>query len=300
MQDLVNPLLDPAHLDRIKDLALLARVAVEGNFFGLHRSRNSGRGIEFFQYRAYEPGEDIKSVDWKVFAKSGSLLSKTYQDSTNSNLIIVLDASASMEYKSEDSVCSKFRYAQMLASCLIYLGHRQGDRVGFFGGSESFQEWMFPNGGNESFKNILTHLAGMIPQGSDMEDLYWDKFKSKLPKQATVVIISDFLENESKLSERLNFALSSRYQCLCLQILDPLEETLPDAQAVRFMELEGKGEISVSPEQIRIDYQDQVKKHIKKLNSILSGTGSEFHTLRTNMDLGQAIRNFLLMRRSLK
>ncbi len=290
------PLLDPAHLVNIEDLSLLARVVVEGNFFGIHRSRKQGQGNEFFQYRAYEPGEDLKSVDWKVFAKTSQLVSKTFQDSTHTNLMIVLDASASMSFQGNESACSKFRYAQMLASCLVYLGHRQGDRIGLFGGSAHSQLWKFPSGGKESFKSILTTIAAMKPEGSDLGDEMWGKFKTKLPKQATVVVISDFLENEDKLSDRLSFARSSRYDSICLQIIDPVEETLPESDALRFTELEGENEISVSPERIRTDYQIQMQDHLANLSRILAAAGSEFCTLRTNQELGHGIRKFLGMR----
>ena len=295
-----NPLLDPGHLASIEDLSLLSRVVVEGNHFGAHRSRRQGHGNEFFQYRAYEPSEDLKSVDWKVFAKTGELVSRTYQESTNSNLMIVLDASASMDYQGENSDCSKFRYAQMLASCLLYLGHRQGDRIGLFGGSDHFQEWMFPRSGRESFKSILACVGGMKPRGADLDDLLWDKFKNKLPRQATVVVISDFLEGEDQLFDRLGFARSSRYACICLQILDPLEEVLPDAEAIRFMEMEGEGEVSVSPERIRSDYKGRMVEHIEKLGTVLARTGAEFCTLRTNQELGLGIRRFLGMRTAKK
>jgi len=295
-----NPLLDPAHLSKIEDLALLARVVVEGNFFGIHRSRRQGQGNEFFQYRTYESGEDLKSVDWKVYAKRGELMSKTYQESTNANLLIVLDASASMAYQGEHSACSKFRYAQMLASCLIYLGHRQGDRIGLFGGAEGSEVWMFPSGGNESFKSILTCIGGMSPQGADLGEGAWDKFKSKLPKQATVVYLSDFLENEHLLADRLSFARSSRYESICLQVLDPLEQSLPEAEAVRFVELEGEREVSVSPGRIRSDYQSSMNEHIEKLSTILARAGSEFSTLRSDGEIGHGIREFLGMRGSIR
>ena len=280
----------------MEDLCLLARVVVEGNYFGLHRSRKQGQGNEFFQYRAYEPGEDLKRVDWKVYAKSNALVSKTYQDSTHSNLIIVLDASASMSYQGSNHVCSKFRYAQMLASCLLYLGHRQGDRLGLFGGSQQKVDWMFPSGGRESFKSILTTIGGMIPEGEDLGDDLWNQFKSKLPRQGTVVVISDFLENESRLDDYLSFASSHHYECICFQVIDPLEELLPDDEAVRFINLEGEGELSVAPDRIRTEYQARVAGHIEKLGLLLAKAGAEFCTLRTNEDLGFGIRRFLSLR----
>ena len=296
----VNPLLDPAHLTNIEDLCLLAKVVVDGNFSGIHKSRRQGRGNEFFQYRAYEPGEDLKNVDWKIYAKLGELVSKTYQESTHANMMVVLDASASMAYQGTGSKCSKFRYAQMLAACLIYLGHRQGDRVGLFGGSSDRQQWMFPSAGKENFKNLLTCIGGMVPVGEDFTDQSWEKFKSKLPRQATVVLISDFLEDEQKLPERLSFAGSSQYECLCLQIVDPLEETLPEDEAVRFVALEGERELSVSPDRIRSDYKSEMINHMQRLRTILAGVGSEFTTLRTDQDLGLGIRKFLGSRKILK
>lgn len=296
----VNPLLDPAHLTNIEDLCLLARVVVDGNFSGIHKSRRQGRGNEFFQYRTYEPGEDLKSIDWKVFAKTRELVSKTYQESTLANMIVVLDASASMGYQGAGSDCSKFRYAQMLAACLIYLGHRQGDRVGLFAGSTDSQQWMFPSGGKENFKSLLTCIGGMKPCGEDFSDQSWEKFKSKLPKQATVVVISDFLENEQKLNTRLSFAGSSQYECLCLQVIDPLEERLPLDEAVRFVALEGDHELSVSPDRIRSDYQNEMSNHMQRLKTILAGVGSEFCTLRTDQDLGLGIRRFIGARRIMK
>ena len=295
-----NPLLEPAHLAKIEDLHLLARVVVEGNFYGIHRSRRQGQGNEFFQYRSYEPGEDLKNVDWKVFAKLKDLVSKTYQESTNANLIVVLDASASMAYKGAGSPCTKFRYAQMLASCLIYLGYRQGDRIGLFGGSENSQKWISPSAGAESFKKVLYSIGGMKPEGKDLGDMAWTKFKSKLPKQATVVVISDFLEKETQLSDRLSFAHSTRYQSICLQVMDPLEEVLPEGDAIQFVELEGVEELSVSPDRIRSAYQTEMQQYLGELSTLIAGTGSEFYTLLTNQDIGFGIRQFLGMQRSVK
>ena len=162
-----NPLLDPANLARIDDLSLLAKVVVEGNHFGLHRSRRQGHGNEFFQYRKYEPGEDLKNIDWKVFAKQNDLVSKTYEETSNTNLILILDASASMGFQGTSSPCSKFRYAQMLAACLAYLAYRQGDRIGLFGGNQENLQWLFPEAGKESFKSILSTIGSIIPSGKD-------------------------------------------------------------------------------------------------------------------------------------
>ena len=186
-------------------------------------------------------------MDWKVYAKSNELVSKTYQDSTHSNLIIGIGCQCIDVLPGIEPVCSKFRYAQMLASCLLYLGHRQGDRLGLFGGSQQKVDWMFPSGGRESFKSILTTIGGMIPVGEDLGDDSWNQFKANFPVRVRFVVISDFLENESRLEDYLSFASSHQCECICFQIIDPLEELLPDDEAVRFINLEGVGSCRLLP-----------------------------------------------------
>ena len=291
-----NPLLDPASLARIDDLYLLAKVVVEGNHFGLHRSRKQGYGNEFFQYRNYESGEDLKNIDWKVFAKRHELVAKTYEETSNANLILIVDASASMSFQGASSPCSKFRYAQMLGACLAYLSYRQGDRIGLFGGNEDNLNWLFPVSGKESFKTILSTLGSMVPSGKDAGDQAWEKFKANLPAQATVVVLSDFLENENKIKERLSFAGSPRYDCLCLQVIDPMEENLPDLDAVRFVSLEGDGEKSASPERIRENYQTQFHEFLENLSGHFASCGAEYTALRTIDDLGLGIRKLIGIR----
>ena len=169
-----------------------------------------------------------------------------------------------------------------------------------FGGSENSQQWISPSAGAESFKNVLYSIGGMKPEGKDLGDMAWTSFKSKLPKQATVVVISDFLEKETQLSERLCFAHSTRYQSICLQVMDPLEEALPEGDAIQFVELEGVEELSVSPDRIRSGYQTAMQQYLVKLSTLIAGTGSEFYTLLTNQDMGFGIRQFLGMQRSVK
>ena len=118
---------------------------------GIHRSLRQGRGNEFFQYRPYDPGEDMKVVDWKVFAKREELVAKTFQEDTNFNLFLVLDTSASMGYKGEKSNCTKLHYASMLAACFAYIAFRQGDRVGLFAYGEEVQKRIRPKSGHAHF-----------------------------------------------------------------------------------------------------------------------------------------------------
>ena len=207
---------------------------------GIHRSLRQGRGSEFYQYRPYTRGEDLKLLDWKVFAKRDELVSKTFQESTNFTVSLVMDASASMGYVGKRSACSKLKYAKMLAACFAYLAYRQGDRLGLFAYSDQVKEWIRPRAGSGQLNRIFSSLHGLDSSGTTAHEFAWERMVSGLPGRAMVVFISDFLEAENSLAEQLRFSLSSRYETLCLQVLDPDEIDLPDSDSLRFVELEGE------------------------------------------------------------
>ena len=291
-----SSLLDPAHLKGIEDYSLLARVVVDGAMPGIHRSLRQGRGNEFFQYRPYERGEDMKMVDWKVFAKRDELVSKTFQEDTNFTVYLVVDASASMGYEGKRASCSKLRYAKMLAACFAYLSQRQGDRFGLFAYSDEVQQWIRPRSGSGHLNRLLVSLGSLEAKGRNDHEQAWGKFANSLPGRSMVVFISDFLEAEDTLSESLRFALSSHYECLCLQVLDPEEMDLPDAEAIRFAEMEGEREISSAPPAIREKYLNDMNAFVEDLRGKLASVSAEFETLRSDQELGHALRRFLGLR----
>ncbi len=291
-----HQLLDPNHLNQIEDYSLLARVVVDGALPGIHRSLRQGRGSEFYQYRPYTRGEDLKLVDWKVFARRDELVSKTFQESTNFSVCLVVDTSASMGYQGEASSYSKLRYAKMLAACFAYIAYRQGDRLGLFAYSDVVKEWIRPRSGSGQLNQIFAALRELESDGSTAHKFGWERMVSGLPGRAMIIFISDFLEAEDTLAEQLRFSLSSRYESLCLQLLDPDEIDLPNADSLRFAELEGDREVSTSPPAIREKYKIEMNGFIEDLGKKLSSVSAEFETLISNQDLGYALRRFLGMR----
>ncbi len=289
-------LLDPAHLNKIEDFSLLARVVVDGAMPGIHKSLRQGRGSEFFQYRPYARGEDLKLIDWKVYAKRNELVAKTFQEDTNFTVCLVLDASASMGYQGKRASSSKLRYASMLVACFAYLAQRQGDRLGLFAYSNEVKQWIHPKSGSGQLSRIYSSLQELEAAGKNDHKFAWERMASALPGRAMVVFLSDFLEAEDSLPESLRFSLSSRYECLCLQVLDPDEIDLPEGEALRFAEMEGNREVSTSPPAIREKYKHDMSVFCDDLQSGLSAVSAEFETLSTEQDLGHALRRFLGMR----
>lgn len=292
-QDLLNP----AWLAEIEDYSLLSRLVVEGLLPGLHRSLRHGRGSEFFQYRPYVPGEDIKLIDWRVFAKRGEMIAKTYQEDTNVNVYLVVDASASMGYKGERSGYHKLRYANMTAACIAYLANRQGDRVGLFSYGEEILEWLPPRNGSGHLQRIFKGLASLAPSGASNHRSSWETLTRALPGRGLVVFLSDCLEAENELPELLRFAHSTRYDCFCLQILDPDELDLPHDEALLFEDMEDGRQTPTHPDATRTRYIKDMDSFKQRLESNLGVVGVEFESLTTHSDLGLALRRFLHHRR---
>ena len=293
-----SELLDPAYLASIEDYSLLTRIVVDGALPGIHRSRRHGRGTEFFQYREYAPGEDLKLVDWKVYAKRGELVSKSFHEDTNLTCYLVLDSSASMGYKGKRAGCDKLRYACMLAACFAYVANRQGDKVGLFAYSDEIREWIQPHSGSGHLNRVFSALNKLKSEGVNRHYASWDTLADSLPGRSLVVFLSDFLEAEEELPERLRFALSAHYECLCLQVLDPDELELPDAEALRFADMEGDREVSTSPPAIREAYSTDMQAFIERLRANLALISAEFDSLCTDAHLGHALHRFLGMRYS--
>jgi uncharacterized protein (DUF58 family) len=201
-----------------------------------------------------------------------------------------------MGYQGKRASCSKLRYAKMLVACFAYLAQRQGDRFGLFAYSDEVQQWIRPQSGTGHLNRLLVSLGSLEAKGENDHEQAWESLSCGLPGRSMVVFLSDFLEAEDTLSERLRFSLSARYECLCLQILDPDEEDLPDAEAIRFAEMEGDREISSAPPAIREKYQADMNAFLEDLREKLASVSAEFESLRSDQDLGHALRRFLGMR----
>ncbi|MFP6854817.1 MAG: DUF58 domain-containing protein [Opitutales bacterium] len=288
-QDLLNP----AWLAEIEDYSLLSRLVVEGLLPGLHRSLRHGRGSEFFQYRAYVPGEDLKLIDWKVYAKRGELLAKTYQEDTNLNVYLVVDCSGSMGYQGDRAACDKLHYASMAAACIAYLANRQGDRVGLFSYGDEIQEWIPPRNGSGHLDRFFQGLARLNASGTSNHRNSWETLTRALPGRGLVIFLSDCLEVEDELPELLRFAHSPRYDCLCLQILDPDELDLPHDEALLFEDMEDGRQTPTHPDATRDRYIGDMNDYCKQLADNLGVVGVEFDSLTTHSDLGLALRRVL-------
>ncbi|MCC5835390.1 MAG: DUF58 domain-containing protein [Opitutales bacterium] len=286
-------LLDPANLTRIEPFPLLAKTAVEGFLSGMHRSVFHGFGSEFLQYRHYTQGEDLKYVDWKLFARSDRLHSKVFQEETNMNVYLVVDASASMDYQGEQASCSKARYAAMIAACFAYMAAKQGDNISLLCYNEQINGYLEPGHRNQQLQRVLLELARSRPRGEARHEQALDFLENQVGNRGLVILLSDMLEGENVLPRRLSRLRLLHCDCIALQILDPDELRLPRRPSARFEDLESQAEVLTSPERIAESYDAQMQGFLETLKTGFQREQVDTLRLLTTQNLGAALAAYL-------
>ena len=293
-------LLSPATLSRIENYALMAKVAVEGYLSGLHRSLSHGQGSEFLQYRSYVPGDDLKDVDWKVYSRSDRFYTKVYQEETNMNCYLVLDASASMDYRGERAPCTKWSYATMVAACLAYLASRQGDNVGLCLYNDDLVEMIEARRQQGQLQRILNALARHRPRGSARHDYSWNYLASHFRSRGMVVCLSDFLEAEETLPPILKRLRFARHDPVAIQVLDPDERDLPFDHATEFIDPEAGRRILTNPARVREHYIERMNEFQETLSVLLTRSQVEFLPLISSDSLARSLSAYLHKREALQ
>jgi uncharacterized protein (DUF58 family) len=168
--------------------------------------------------------------------------------------------------------------------------------VGLVGGSKENPVFLPVSSGRGHFHRLIAAMGRMQAGGTDLSATAWEKIQASIPKRCLVVFLSDFLENEDLLPARLGFARSSSYECLCVQVLDAEESTLPQAEALRFVEMEGSAEISTSPKLISEEVQKKIADHQEKVSRLCRGNSVDFESVLSSDDLGYVLHQFIGLR----
>ncbi len=284
--------LDPRALARIRDLELVARGVVEGFVSGLHRSPWLGVSVDFAEHRPYQPGDDIRRVDWRVYARSDRFYVKQFEADSNANFMILLDASSSMRFGTAG--LSKLDYGRMLAACLAWLAGGQRDRIGLMTFAGGVLDVVPP--GARNLEPILHALdrVGEGGAGTLREPLQRAARLSR--RRGLVAVISDFYE-EPEAVLRAVAALGWRgSDVMAFHVLDPAERDLPFDEAQPFEDMESGERIGVAPDAIRGSYQALVAEHVKALERRLASGRAEYVLLDTREPLDRALARFLTRR----
>jgi uncharacterized protein (DUF58 family) len=291
--------LDPRTLARIASLDLRARLIVEGLMAGMHRSPYQGISVEFAQHRQYVPGDDIRHVDWKVFAKTDKVYLKQYLEETNLHLICVVDASESMGYGSVTdgpNTWSKYDHATAIAAALSYLAIQQQDSVGLAIFDNDLRRYFKPSNSPAQWKTI-THELLVVPRLKKTgTGRVLDQLAEKLSHRSLVVILSDFFDDVASIQQGLRHLRYRKHEVMAFQVLDPMEIEFPFEDVTLFKGLEEMGELLTEPQSLRNGYLAELAGFTNELKKMCRGMHIDFTRMNSGQPLDVALSSFLAVR----
>ncbi len=287
--------LDPRTLARISSLDLRARLIVEGLMTGMHRSPYQGASVEFAQHRPYVPGDDIRRVDWKVMAKTDRIYLKQYQEETNLQLILVVDASESMGFGTVEG-WTKYDHATAIAASMAYMAIQQQDSVGLAIFDQSLTRYFKPSNSPGQWKVVVSELQ-MVPKWNKTNTgKILDQLAEKLTHRSLVVILSDFFDNIENIQKGMRHLRYKKHEIMVLQVLDPTEIEFPFEDVTLFKGLEELGEILTEPRALREGYLDQLNQHTEAMKKMCRGMRIDFNRFSSGEPLDIALSGFLATR----
>lgn len=281
--------LDPVLLARISDLPLLARTVVDGFMHGLHRSARKGLSLDFAEHRQYQPGDDLRRIDWKAYARTDRFYVKEYEADTNAGVLFALDVSGSMDYAS--GAVNKFAYARMLVAALAWLTQRQGDRVGLATFSDRLIEMIPPS---TRHLQMLFHALGRAkPTGEGKLPLAIDRVADVATRPGIVVLVTDCYDEPSALGRSVDVLRARGHDVLLFHVLDPAEEDFPFEAAAVFEDGESGLRLPLRPEELKDRYQTMWRAHRAALEKRFAAGGVDYIPVRTDAPLDRALYAYL-------
>jgi len=288
--------LEPAVLAGISSLDLVAKTVVDGFVAGLHRSPDFGFSQEFAEYRAYTPGDDLRHVDWNLFARTERCYLKRYRGETNSQLTVLLDASNSMQYASGPP--KKIDYARFIAASLFYLAiHNQRDAAGLIVFDEKVRDVVRPSTRPGQLARLFAALERAEPHARTDLARPLHHFQELIHRRGIAIVISDFYDDPETIVRTIEPLRFRGNEVVLFHILDP-EEIRPVLKgSAVLVDLETDQKIEVVPEYARTSYRAKIDAHIERLRSRARGAGMDYQLLVTDRPLDAALRSYLALRK---
>lgn len=287
--------LDPALLASIGDLELVARVTVEGSVSGLHRSPFHGYSAEFSQYRHYRVGDDLKYIDWKLFARTDRLYTKQYRETTNLRVLAAVDASASMGYRGAGDV-SKLDYARMIAAALAYLLIGQGDAVGLVGYGERVNAFVGARAGQPHLRRLLVALARLEAGGSTDAVAAVRHSIDLLDRRGLLLLMSDLYDEDARMEAELRRAATMGHEVALFHVLTRDEIEFPFRGDVEIVDVESGRTVLTHGATEAAAYRARFGAFLERWSGRCSCLGIDYTQVVTDTPLDVALRGYLLKR----
>jgi uncharacterized protein (DUF58 family) len=286
--------LDPSVLAGISGLNLVAKTVVDGFVSGLHRSPHFGFSQEFAEYRAYTPGDDLRHVDWNVFARTERCYLKRYRGETNTQLLILLDTSASMAFGK--APVNKLDYSRFVAASLCYLAHEQRDAAGLIVFDEDVVNYVAPSTRQGQLFRLL-HAIEKAESGTRTDFAKpFAHFQNFLRRRGMVVVLSDFYEQPDTIVKTIEPLRFRGNDVILFHVLDPEEIAPGFHEPLLLIDVETKDSVEVSPDYARHEYRQKMDAHIDELRTKARAAGLDYFFMNTGRPLDEGLREYLAVR----
>jgi len=286
--------LDPALIARLQTLELKARAIVEGFISGLHRSPFRGFSVEFAEYRPYIPGDDLSSLDWKVYARSDRHFVRKFEEETNVECHLLVDVSRSMQYGT--GPMTKREYAVTLAASLAYLMQRQRDAAGLMAFDDDIVARVPPGTRTGHLRALLAELD-RLPEGATSDlGKPLEQLAGALMRRGVIAVISDLLDDPANVLRGLSLLRARGSDVIVFQVLDRAELTFPFEGVAAFRDLESGEDVLTRPAEVRDQYLSAIDGLCREYASGLGAAGIEYVRLDTHEPLDRALVAWLKTR----
>jgi uncharacterized protein (DUF58 family) len=290
--------LDPTVIARLGSLELRARTIVEGFLSGLHRSPLKGFSVEFAEYRQYLPGDDLSTIDWRVFARTDRFVVRKHEEETNLRGYLLLDVSRSMSYGSGSM--TKLEYGCTLAASLAYLMQKQRDAAGLVTFDDEIRRMVAPSTRPGHLNAVLHALDEARPGARTNAGRPLARVADAMSSRGLVVLISDLLDDPTTVVNGLKHLRVRGSDVLVFHLLDPDELTFPFERPVRFRDLEDDVEVIASPREIRDGYLASINALVAEYQRALGAAGVDYQLVDTSKPLDRSLLAYLAARRRRK
>jgi uncharacterized protein (DUF58 family) len=286
---------DPVVLARIGNLELVSRAVVDGFINGIHRSPYFGASVDFAEHRGYVPGDDIRRVDWKLYARTDRYYIKEYEADSNSNFSVLLDVSKSMGFGSRG--ITKLEYGKLLAGCLTYLVHRQRDRVGLVAFDSDVVEIVPPSA--KHMETVLHVIDRLKPSNPGALKAPLHKVAEHFGRRGLLVLVSDLYEEPDAVLDAISPLRFRGHDIAVFHLLDPAELDFSFREPSAFEDLETGEQIPIVPDALADQYKALVQAHVDALRERFSANRIDYTLIDTSTPLDHALFSYLSTRERL-
>jgi len=283
--------LDPEGLARVGNMELVARQVVEGFLTGRHRSPYHGFSVEYLDHRPYVPGDDPRSIDWKILARTDKYHVKLFEDETNLRAHILLDCSRSMAFRSTGM--SKLEYGSFLAAALTYLMLHQNDAVGLALFDSEVRAYLPPKARPTQFRRVLELLDHSHSREDTDVGAVLHEVAERVRRRGLVVIISDLIDDEAKIASGLQHFRHNHHEVIVFHVMDDAELTFPYDRLTRFKDMEGAGRVVANPKNLRARYIARIQTFLDTLKTACFERDISYNLANTKEPYDQFLAAYL-------